>query len=791
MATTRTDSPRPGPRSPRASSGGAKPKPKPGTRPQADAKPKPGTKPRPGAKPASRSGTKAAGAKANGAKGSGAKGNGTRSKGPQSPKGPKGPKQTARGGGPRGPKRSILWRGRRWIYGLCLLLIAGIGAGFLALNSIELPQAATLVETSFVCLSDVGDGACGPDNSVAQYSSSENRVVLAYEDMPRILVQAVLAAEDRNYFEHSGIDPVGITRALYQDVTSDGNTQGGSTITQQYVKTVFLSNERTLTRKLKEAALAVKLERKYSKTEILERYLNVIYFGRGAYGIEAASRAYFDKPARDLTLDEAALLAGLIRAPEKADPTRAPEEAERRRRTVLTAMVETGDITSTEAAAAGKVPLEGHVVERLAKSNNTVVRPEFGGAGGEYIAEWVRQQLNQQFGEGAAYTKGLRVYLTVDQARQQAAFDAITETLDQPDDPAAALVSIDEVGRIVSIVGGLDFATNQVNYALGKAGGGSGRPPGSTFKPFALAAFVEAGNSVKSVFNAPAEIELPKGDDGKPWKVGNYEKEDLGTVTAEEATWKSVNTAYVQLMQNVGPQKVADVATRAGITTPLEPVNSLVLGTKEVSVLDLATAYSTFSNHGVRQTPYLIRRVEDPDGKVLFSQAEPTREQVIAPEVADTVTNVLRGVIDKGTGHNARVSKRAAAGKTGTTDDYKDAWFAGYTCHRTTAVWVGYPQPREMTAVRGNIKVAGGTFPAEIWHSYMAKATDGDASCTYPTTDFGTNKVNPELVAGPPTTTTVPPPTAPVTPPATCTTPPDGTAVDPTATTAPAAPPPG
>ncbi len=757
MATTRTDPPRPGsrPASARSSS-----------------RPPAGRSAAKSAKPAAAKSKANPKASAKSTKGRG---------------GPRGPKSSQRGGPPSGPKRSVFWRGRRWLFAVILLFIAAIGAGFLALNSIELPTAATPVETSFVCLSDVGDGACGPDNSVAQYSSSENRVVLAYDDMPAILVQAVLAAEDRNYFEHSGIDPVGITRALYQDVTSEGNTQGGSTITQQYVKTVFLTNERTLTRKLKEAALSLKLERKYSKTEILERYLNVIYFGRGAYGIEAASRAYFDKPARDLTLDEAALLAGLIRAPEKADPTRAPEEAERRRRTVLAAMVETGDITTEQAEAAGKIPLEGHVVERLEKSNNTVVRPEFAGAGGEYIAEWVRTQLNAKFGEGAAYTKGLRVYLTVDPARQQAAFSSIADVLNQPGDPAAALVSIDEVGRIVSLVGGPGFATSQVNYALGKDGGGSGRPPGSTFKPFALAAFVEQGNSVKSVYGAPAELNLPKANEGEDWLVKNYEEKDEGTVTVEEATWRSVNTAYVQVMQQVGAAAVADAATRAGITTPLEPVNSLVLGTKEVSVLDLATAYSTFANHGVRQTPYVIRRVEDADGKVLFSQTEPERVGVFKPEVADTVTSVLRGVIDKGTGHNARVPKRAAAGKTGTTDDYKDAWFAGYTCHRTTVVWVGYPVPQEMTAVRGKVKVAGGTFPAQIWHDYMSKATDGDASCTYNPVDAGPNKVNPELVAGPPTTTTTVPaaPVTPVTPPATATTPPAGTAVDPTATSAP------
>jgi penicillin-binding protein 1A len=662
-----------------------------------------------------------------------------------------------------GGRRSIFWRGRRIVFAMLLVLIAALGGGFLALNSIALPVAATPAETSFVCLANVADGNCGPDNSVAQYSASENRIWLRYQDMPKVLVQAVLSAEDRSYFEHSGIDPVGIARALYEDVTSRGNTQGGSTITQQYVKTVFLSRERTLTRKLKEAALAIKLERKYSKTEILERYLNVIYFGRGAYGIEAASHAYFGKPSRELTLDEAALLAGLIRAPEKADPTRDPAEAMRRRRTVLTAMVATHDITPAEAAAADKVPFEGHVVARAAHTNNTTVQPTFANVGGEYIAEWVRQQLNQKFGEGAVYTKGLRVYLTVDQSQQASAYQSIAKVLDKPGDPAASLVSIDDKGRIVSMVGGNDYEKNKVNYALGTAGGGSGRQPGSTFKPFALAAFVKQGFSVKSVFQAPPQITFPKADQGRPWAVSNYNDEDFGQISVDDATWNSVNTVYAQIEQQVGAQSIATIASQMGITAPVPAVPSVVLGTGEVSVLDLATAYSTFSNRGVLQQPFVIRRVEDSKGHVLLDQGQPQRTPALPQNVADTVTNVLRGVVDQGTGKAARLPKHAAAGKTGTTDNYGDAWFAGYTCHRTSVVWVGYPNAATpMTNVRG-VKVAGGTFPAQIWHDYMTQATATDGSCVYPPTDAGTNRANPTLAVAPPTTTTTLPAGTPTT----------------------------
>lgn len=657
------------------------------------------------------------------------------------------------------------------------------------MNAIDLPEAAAPVETSFVCLADVSPGTCGPDNAVAQLSATENRVALRYEDIPKVMIQAVVAAEDRDYFSHSGIDPTGILRALYQDVVSDGGAlQGGSTITQQYVKNRYLTSERSLKRKLREAALAVKVERKWSKREILERYLNEVYFGRGAYGVEAASRAYFGVPARELRLDQAALLAGLIRAPELADPERHPEEARRRRRTVLDAMVTVGSIDRRQADRAERIPFEGNVIPRTASTRNVRVTPAFAAQGGEYIAEWVRQKLTATFGEGAAYTKGLRVYLTIDPTDQAAAAAAVKKVLGQPGDPGAAVVSIDTNGRIVAMIGGQDYATSQVNFALGTAGGGSGRQPGSTFKPFALAAFVEQGNSVKSVYPAPKELVLRRANQGKDWPVRNYDDEDLGTVTVETATWKSVNTVYAQIMQQVGAKAVVDIAKRAGITAPLQPINSIVLGTSEVSVLDMATAYSTFMNHGTLVSPYVIQRVEGPRGNVLYEAPEPTRTQAFTPEVADTVTATLRGVINRGTGGQA-LSKIPAAGKTGTTQEFKDAWFAGYTCRITTVTWVGYPQPQSMENVRG-VKVTGGSFPAAIWREYMAVATRGQEKCTYRSIDAGTRKLNPDLVPGPPTTTTLPPSTTVAPPPEVSTTapPPTTAPTAPPTTTAPPAP---
>ncbi len=639
-----------------------------------------------------------------------------------------------------------------------LVVLAMVGGVMHLINQVEVPEVSTPVETSFVCLADVGDGKCGITNAVAQYSSAENRVLVRYADIPPVMIRAVVAAEDRHFFEHGGVDPLGIARAVFRAATNTSESrQGASTITQQYVKKQFLTNEQSLGRKLNEAALAIQLERQLSKEEILERYLNEVYFGRGAYGVEAAAQAYFDVTMSELTLPQAALLAGLLRAPEKADPSRRPEEAKRRRRTVLVAMREMGLITREEAEAADAEPFEGNIIARTTQKN-TRVEPAFANVGGEYVAEWVRQQLGAEplrtaIGSKSVYDAGLRIYLTIDPKQQEAAFRAIATTLIGEGDPPAALASIDERARIVALVGGDDYRNNKVNYALGTAGGGSGRPAGSTFKAFALAAFVEADKSIQSVYPAPASTVYPRADDGRDWTVSNYDEKDLGHLTVEQATWHSSNTAYAQLARDVGFGAVADMAKRMGITSDVRPVASTVLGTTDVSVLELATAYSTLANHGVLQQPYVIRRVEDARGNLLFQAPEPEGSQVISPEVADTVTQALRGVISNGTGQAAKLRGVQAAGKTGTTGDYKDAWFAGYTCHLTSVVWMGYETPQPMDDVRGR-KVTGGGYPAEIWKAYMGAATEGHEKCTYREIDAGTQRVNPELVAGPPTTTT-------------------------------------
>ena len=710
----------------------------------------------------------------------------------------------------RAKRRRSGWRTwmRRITFAMVLLLVAGVGGGFVVLNSVEIPEPTRAIKTtSFVCTGDVGDGQCTPSNAVAQFSAGGNkRILVGLDEISDHLINAVVAAEDRSFFSHGGVDPWGIARALYRDLRGSASRQGGSTITQQLVKQVYLNADRTAERKLKEAAIAIKLERKLSKREILERYLNEVYLGRGAVGVEAASRAYFDKDAGDLTIAEAAYLAGLIRAPKYADePTNTAKpdegkEATRRRHTVLAAMAEENYITAAEMTAADKSPFVGDVLDSPPPGKGTDLRAAFAANGGWYVIDWVRSQLNAMpnVGETAVYTKGLRVYLTIDPRLQQAAQLSVASVIKNPEDPAAALVSVDDGGRIKAMIGGQNHDTSEVNLALGKEGGGSGRSPGSTFKPIALAEYVAEGNSVKSKIWAPPLIVFPKADDGNDWPVHNFEDEDFGETTVENATWHSVNTAYAQIMNKVTPKNFAAMALKLGVASPVKQVPSSVLGTSEVSVLDMTTAYSTFANHGTLKRPYIIRRVEASDGTVLYDGAtDPAHAPIvdsIPPAVADTVASTLTGVIKTGTGTSAKL-KQQAAGKTGTTDDHKDAWFVGFTCRVTTAVWMGYAGPKnpgEATPVMDNFqgkKVTGGTFPAQIWKTYMNVATDGTRGCSFKPTDAGTT-VNPSDPQYAPTTTTTAPPVT--VPPVGGAAPPAGGAAPTTAPPTPTtAPPPG
>ncbi len=652
-------------------------------------------------------------------------------------------------------RRGLLWRLRFAAFGALVLGVVTVGGLWTALNTLDLPPEARPIETSFVCDSEVPDGQCGFDTAMAKLKSEEERVLVDYEQLPEVLVQAVLSAEDRKFFDHNGVDPMGIGRAFYQTVFGEGdNLQGGSTITQQYVKNVFLTSERTLDRKVREAILAVKLERELDKREILTRYLNEVYFGRGAYGVEAASQVYFGVDVEQLDLAQAAYLAGLIRSPETADATLAPDVATRRRASVLGAMVEEGYIDRATADAVAAQPwlteariepdgrvLPPNILERT-EDTSDFGPVRYSDLGSEYWVELVRRQLRERFGPGAE-TRGFRVYTTFRPEVQSQAVEAVNGYVNQPGGPLGSLVSVDEEGRVVAMVAGRDYSSSQVNLALGAEGGGSGRAPGSTFKPIALAAFVEDGFSVESRFDAPPTTQFPgvTESDGSPWRPANYDRADHGVETVEQATWGSTNTVYAGMVDEVTPERLVNMANRLGVRSELDPVYSLVLGAVGVSVLDMTSAYSTFARHGVRIDPYIIERIEDSDGNVVFDAAvDVPRQQVVAPDVADTVTAVLTGVIRRGTGRNASFGS-PAAGKTGTTDDATDAWFAGYTCRLTSVVWMGYEEPREMTLPSGG-QVSGGATPARIWRSFMSQATSGDDDCEFADVDYGEKVLN-------------------------------------------------
>ncbi len=676
--------------------------------------------------------------------------------------------------------RNPLWRLRRLLFLLGLFGLGAVLTSIAVLSRIELQEDdfASLAQTTYVCSGDItyADAAeCTPEVAVARFSAGEDREVVGYDQIPQIVIDAVVATEDKDFFSHEGVDPIGIARALYQDIRERSAAQGGSTITQQYVKLTYVGTERTLIRKVREATLAIKLERELAdeydgigaKQEILRRYLNRIYFGRGAYGIQAASRSYFAKTVEQLTLPEAAFLAGLIRSPSTADPSDDPVEAQRRMNVTIQRMLDDGRITEAQAAEASAVDLASITIPPTDRSGAGVVAASSNGS--EYFVEAVRRELSLLYPDGELYTGGFRVYTTIQPAMQDAAFASVTEVVDprvSPDDPSASLVAINGDGEVIAMVGGYDFATSQVNLALGRNGGGSGRQPGSSFKPFALAAAMEANISADSLYPAPSSITLERANDGADWEVSGGGSSS-GYRSLADALRVSSNVVYAQLMVELGPAAVVDVAGRLGITADLPAVNALVLGSGEVSVLDMASAYNTLAEQGNHFDPVLIQRIETADGEVVCwypsggecregPGRQPDDVGVIDPSIARQVTFAMSQVVESGTGTAAQFG-RPAAGKTGTTQDARDAWFVGYTCELTAAVWMGYPgapgEPvRTMEDFRG-MEVHGGDFPAEIWSAFMTRATASAPPCDLPMERaFTGERLNLQLA----TTTTLP-----------------------------------
>ena len=545
--------------------------------------------------------------------------------------------------------------------------------------------------------------------------AERNREVVTLREMSPWLRRATVAIEDRRFYDHGGLDAEGIARALWRDVRAGSVVEGGSTITQQLVRNLYISDERTVQRKVTEACLAVKLDDAWSKQKILATYLNSVFYGNLAYGSEAASRTYFSRAAGSLTLPQAALLAGLTQAPTTYNPLVDPARAVQRRNQVLDAMLEEGVVTPAQHRWARRQPIglrPGRLYEQIREP---------------YFFGYVRDQLVKAYGAETVRSGGLQVYTTIEPRWQQLAQKAIRQTLTRTIDPAAAIVSVDPASGAIRAMAAIvpGRANNQFNL-LSQAR----RQPGSTFKTFVLAAAVERGLDPSSTYYVSAPFEYKPDDEGSCeagtwWCVKTYDESYSGWTSVERATLASDNSVYAQLTLDVGPQRVAQMARRLGVRTPLDVrgqfVPAMGLGSVAVSPLDMASAYATLAAGGIYTEPTAIRKVVirgKPDDRWA---TERRRTRVVSEGIAAAVTDVLEENVRYGTGTRAALA-RPVAGKTGTTDEHADAWFVGYTPGVATAVWMGYTRGEvPMTNVHG-ISVSGGSFPAEILRRFMEPA---------------------------------------------------------------------
>ena len=558
---------------------------------------------------------------------------------------------------------------------------------------------------------------------LAVLRGSEARTLVEYEDIADSMRHAIVAIEDRRFWEHDGIDVRGIGRALVADIRSQKVVEGGSTITQQFVKNALDREEKTIARKVREAAYAWQLERDGSgwpKKRILQEYLNTIYFGNGAYGIQQAALTYFQKGAKDLELAESALLAGIPADPSRYDPVTNPDAARERRRLVLRAMLEEQKITSTDYDAANAADLPEPDDVRLPGTEGPA----------QHFVNYVKQQLIDRYGETEVFGGGLKVVTTIDLELQQSARDAISKWLTDAEGPSAALVAIDpRDGSVKAMVGGNNYRKSQFNLAVQGV-----RQPGSAFKPFVLATALRQGISPATRFtSAPQSINL--GD--RNWVVGNYDDVYHGNIDLETATVESDNAVYAQLTQLVGAGKVAETAKRLGIRSKLDGFYAIGLGAEAVTPLELARAYATLAHGGERadgelfgNRPRVIDQVSRDGGT---RHNTPRAFEALTPTQAGIVNSILQKAVQHGTGTRAALPNRPVAGKTGTTENYGDAWFVGYTPQLAVAVWVGYPTTLKpmLTEFRGE-PVTGGSFPALIWKSFMEKALRGEEPLGFP-----------------------------------------------------------
>jgi penicillin-binding protein 1A len=612
-------------------------------------------------------------------------------------------------------------------------VLAAIAAGC-SVPDLDDYDERPLAQTTFLYAAD--------GSLITELHAVEDRVILPPSEIPDVLRDAVVAIEDRRFFVHHGIDPEAIVRAAVVNTNQGRIVEGGSTITQQLVKLLYIGDEMTFRRKWDEALLAWQLEDRFTKDEILTKYLNTVYFGQGAYGVQAAARTYFDVDAEDLTVAQSATLAGLVAAPNHFDPFVRRRSAIGRRNVVLRLMRQMGSIDGATFRAARHERLVLRR-DRLAETRHPF--PYFV----DYFKRWFLG--NPDFGETRAdryrllFTGGLRITTTLDPAIQRAAEDSVGSILSYPSDPDAAVTVLDpRTGFVKAMVGGkdrdywLDVRAGRVNLATGT--GGTGRQTGSASKPFALVAALENGVSPDTIFSAPASLAIGL-EDGSVWNVTNAEGGGYGAMSLRAATVSSVNTVYAQLIDRLGADVVNETATRMGlrccgrVSRPrddLDPYLSSVLGANESNTLEMASAYGTLATGGRHAHPLPVVEITDADGDLVW-RADPKPKQVVEPDVATTAVDVLQDVVSYGTGAAATIG-RPQIGKTGTDEDHANAWFIGAIPQLSAAVWVGYHEGEiPMEPPRTRITVFGGTWPAQIWRLTMLRASAGLPLTGFPT----------------------------------------------------------
>jgi len=613
------------------------------------------------------------------------------------------------------PRRSLVGRLVYWCFVLGVWGAMGV-AGLFAYYASQLPPIDQLA----VPKRPPNIAVLAADGSLMANRGDTGGAAVHLSELPPYLPKAFVAIEDRRFYSHFGIDPVGISRAIVRDLTGAGGMQGGSTLTQQLAKNLFLTQERTLSRKIQEAILALWLERKYSKDQILELYLNRVYFGSGAYGVEAAAQKYFGKSAKMVNLSEAAVLAGLMKSPARLAPNHNIKAANERAAQVITAMAEQGHITEAMA--------------KLALSSPAQLARQKGSGSLNYAADYVMDMLDDTVG---AIDEDIVVTTTVDPKLQAEGERALTEELNAKGAKfgvaQGALVALDPEGAVKALIGGRNYADSQFNRAISAK-----RQPGSAFKPFVYLAALERGLTPDSVReDGPITV--------KGWNPENYSRKYLGQVTLAQALSKSLNTVAVRLGQEVGPKAVVRTAHKLGIASDLEPNASIALGTSEVTPLELVTAYAAFANGGIGVQPHVIMRVRSANGKQLYARRNANNGRVIEPQYVAMMNSMLEQTLLKGgTAEKADLPGWQAAGKTGTSQDWRDAWFIGYTSTLVTGVWLGNDDGEPTR------KSSGGNLPVEIWSRFMKAALQGVPVAGLPAGEWRNQEVPTAETAAPP-----------------------------------------